>query len=362
MTDERMPRRNDVTSPIRWGILGSGAVARLFADGLRELPGAELLAVGSRDEGRARAAADSLGAPRAYGSYEALVCDADVDVVYVATPHVAHRDNALLCLAAGRAVLVEKPFTLDAAQAREVADVARARGLFCMEAMWMRFQPATAALLELLAAGAVGEPRLLTASFGFTAPREPDNRWWNPALGGGALLDLGVYGVSLAHAVLGSPATVTSHAALAPTGVDEQSVVVLGYESGAIATLTTSLRVDLAAEAEVVGTSGRARLAPLYSPRSVIVARTAAGGASGTAARVRRRVEQEARRLLRREPRVFRPRAYRSGYAHEAAEVMRCLRAGLTESPLMPLAESVGVLEVMDTARAQWQPTGTVAH
>lgn len=316
--------------PIHWGILGTGSIARKFATGLSVLPDAKLAAVGSRGQETAEAFGDEFDVPRRHPSYEALANDEQVDVIYVATPHSLHRENTLLCLAAGKAVLCEKPFAINAAQADEMIAAARARGLFLMEAMWTRYLPATVKLRELLAAGAIGDVRLVAADFGFRAGADPGRRLFNPALGGGALLDVGVYPVSLASMIFGGPPErIASLAALGETGVDEQAGMVLGYDDGRLAVLHTAIRTRTAHEAQVYGTDGRIRVPDFWHATHLLVVR---GG---------------------REERVDAP-FDGNGYNHEAAEVMDCLRGGRTESDVMPLDESLSVMQTLDRIREQW--------
>lgn len=226
---------------VRWGILATGGIAASFAEDLRELKDdAEIVAVGSRRLESARAFADRFGIPRAYGSWTELADDEGVDVVYVATPHSAHRVAAGLCLRAGRSVLCEKPFTVNAVEARELADLARTHGRFLMEAMWTYCNPVVRRLTELVADGAVGEVRSVHADFGLAGPFDPGHRLLDPALGGGALLDLGVYPVSFAHLLLGEPDEVQAWAHLTEDGVDDNTGMLLGYDSGAMAVLSCS--------------------------------------------------------------------------------------------------------------------------
>ena len=238
---------------IHWGILGTGVVAQDFVRGLRAVPGAELSAVGSRTPANADKFARAFAAPHGYASYDELVNDRAVDVVYVATPAAFHRDHCLLALAAGKPVLCEKPFATTAAEAREVVAKARSARLFCMEAMWMRFLPAIARLRELLDKKVIGEVRLVSADMGFPAAYDPASRFFDPKLGGGAMLDLGVYLLSLAFFVLGRPDRVVAQATIGPTGVDEDSSTVLHYPGGKLAVLTASLRVELTGEALIIG-------------------------------------------------------------------------------------------------------------
>lgn len=314
---------------IRWGVLATGGIARAFAEDLRLLPDAELVAVGSRAGESARRFADAYGVPRAHGSWQALAEDDGVDVIYVATPHAAHHAAALTCLRAGRPVLVEKPFTLDVAQATELVTVARERGVFCMEAMWTRCLPAVRRLAGMVADGVLGEVVSVFADFGAAAPDDPAHRVRARELGGGALLDLGVYPVSFAHLVLGEPATVAAYGALGPTGVDENTGLVLGYGSGAVALLACSLRGDTGQRATVAGTRARVELPRgFWAPKGFVVYRPGGG------------VEE-----------VDLP-FEGCGYHFEAAEVGRCLREGLTESPLVPHGETLAVMRTLDAVRA----------
>jgi len=316
---------------VRWGILGTGAIAKKFAQGLAILPDADLVAVGSR----AQATADSFGemfdVPRRYASYADLAHASDVDVIYVATPHSLHRENSELCLQAGKAVLCEKPFAINADQAEAVVALARKTRCFLMEAMWTRFLPAIEKARQLLADSAIGDVRIVSADFGFRAPFDPQSRLFDPHLGGGALLDVGVYLVSLASMVLGPPARVTSMAHLGRTGVDEQAAMILGYDQGQLAILTTAIRTRTPQDALLIGTEGWIRLhSPWWCPTMLTLS-----------------IEGQ-------EDEVFHLPFRGNGYHHEAAEVMRCLRAGDLESEMMPLAETVKIMETMDRLRAQW--------
>jgi predicted dehydrogenase len=320
----------NVTKDIRWGILGTGSIAAKFARGLASLADARLVAVGSRSSATAEAFAETFGVPHRHASYEALAQDPEVDVIYVATPHSLHRENSILCLRAGKAVLCEKPFAINAAEALEVIELARARGLFLMEAMWTRFVPLIAKLRELLADGAIGQVRLLTADFGFRAPFDPAGRLFNPELGGGALLDVGVYNVSLASMIFGPPSRVVSMADLGQTGVDEQAAFVLGYEQGQLAVLSTAIRTSTPQEALMMGTDGQIRIhSPWWKPTKLTLS---AGGQP---------------------EKVIEIPFIGNGYNYEAQEVMNCLRADRTESPVMPLDETLAIMQTMDEIRAQ---------
>ena len=243
--------------PIRWGILATGGIAHAFAQDLALQPGCEIVAVGSRSQASADAFGDEFGVPHRHASYQALVNDVDVDAVYVATPHPGHHGAALLAISAGKAVLVEKPFAMDAAQAREMIDAARERGTFLMEAMWTRFVPHMARVRAILAARTLGDVVYLTAEHGQWFAADPQFRLFAPELGGGALLDLGIYPVSFASLVLGAPARITAVSDPAFTGVDATTSMIFQYDSGAHAVLTTTLRAASGNPAAIYGTAAR---------------------------------------------------------------------------------------------------------
>lgn len=316
---------------IRWGIVGTGGIARQFARGLQHIPDAELVAVGSRSQQGADAFGDMFNVPHRHPSYEALAADPDVDVVYISTPHPMHHDNSLLCLDAGKAVLCEKPFTINAKEARALISRAREKRLFLMEAMWTRYFPVMYRLRELLAQGIIGEVRMLQADFGFQAPFDPENRLFAPALGGGALLDVGVYVVSFASMVLGAPQHVVSLADLGATGVDEQSAMVLGYDGGRLAVLSSAVRTETPQEVLICGTRGRIRVhRQFFQPRKLTV------------------------EVYGKEHTEIEMPIEGNGYQYQAVEVARCLRAGLLQSAIMPLDETLAIMETLDRVRAPW--------
>ncbi len=239
---------------VRWGILGTGSIANTFATGLTFLPDAQLVAVGSRKLETANTFANKYNIPHRHGSYEALASDPDVDVIYVCTPHPMHHDNTLLCLRAHKAVLCEKPLTINAAEAQELVDTARHEHVFLMEAMWTRFLPLMGRLREMLAQGIIGDVRTVIADFGFRADYDKRVRLFSLELGGGALLDVGVYLVSFASMVMGGavPSHVVSLADTGLTGADEQSAYVLGYPQGRLAMLYSAVRTDSPHEAHIL--------------------------------------------------------------------------------------------------------------
>ncbi len=316
---------------IRWGILGTGLIATKFATGLRVLPDAELSAVGSRAQATADAFGDKFDVPRRHTSYQALVEDPEVDVVYVGTPHSLHRDHSVLALQAGKAVLCEKPFAINAAEAKQVIAVARQEGHFLMEAMWTRFLPAMQRVRQILVDGVIGDVRMATADFGFRTPFDPQHRLFDPHRGGGALLDVGVYMVSLASMVFGPPSRATGMAHLSETGVDEQSAAILGYDGGQLFLLHTAVRTETPQEAILMGTSGWLRIhSPWWCPDTLTLS------------------------IPGQEAEEIRLPHEGNGYNYEATEVMNCLRAGELESAVVPLDESLEVMKTMDQIRAQW--------
>jgi predicted dehydrogenase len=304
---------------------------------------------------------------------ERLAGDDEVDVIYVATPHVHHRDHCLACLNAGRAVLCEKPLTLNAAEARAVIEAARRSRRFCMEAMWMRYHPMVRKVVSMVQSGALGSIRLVTADFGYPVPFDPDNRSFVRRLGGGALLDRGVYPLSLAFLLLGPPAEAVGRAVIGSTGVDEQVSLILTYPGAAQAVLGASLRSRLRNEALIIGTKGQIRIhQPFYAPHHVTWSQFEEPVGSitpedftseGWKARIKRNplvrrvfdaVGRPALEWVRRDTKSMVLYGPGQGYQFEAEEVMRCLRTGLLQSPIMPLDESLAILETTDGLRRSW--------
>ncbi len=352
---------------IRWGILGTGYAARLFAMGLKYLPDAQLLAIGSRNKESAKEFASTFNVHRQYSSYEKLVEDRDIDVVYIATPPSLHRNHCLLCLDAGKAILCEKPFTLNASQAIDVVTRAREKRLFCMEAMWMRFLPALQKLPSIVEKENIGELCALFANFGVPTPYDLSNRPYNPELGGGALLDLGVYLISLASLLFGKPEHVTSQSIIAHGGIDEQTTVVLSYQTGKIATLYASLKTAPSNEAIILGTEGEIRIhAPFYRPHRISIKRFSGHKARampgpGKFPFIKQKLpflQDQYYRLERYLPSYIKEKTHTvvlpfkgNGYNYEAEEVMCCLRNGKIESSIMSLDETIEIMRVMDIVR-----------
>ena len=315
----------------RWGIIGTGRIARLFAKGLEQSHTGRLHAIGSRSEAAAASFGSDFSVSRCYGSYEDLVADPEVDVVYIATPNSLHRENAMLALEAGKPVLCEKPFTINAAEARSVIACARENDQFLMEAMWNRFFPAMVRLRELLGDGRIGEIRMIEADFGFRTDLNEEPVLFDSKMGGGSLLDVGVYGVSLASHFLGPPVEIASVASIGETGVDEQCAAVLRSEQGQLAVVKSSIVAETPQEATLIGTKGTIRIeGPFWCPQAMTL----------------HRAEEE-------KVRIEMPYTG-NGYQYEADEVGRCLRLEQKESELMSLEESVRVMETMDAIRAKW--------
>jgi len=318
------------TAPsIRWGILGAGNIAGAFAHAVASRTRSPLLAVGSRNRDRVERFATAHGIPTTHVGYRDLVEDPQVDAVYVATPHSEHRALALLAIAAGKHVLVEKAFARNTGEAEEVFAAARAAGVFVMEAMWTRFLPHVAALHQVIEAGEIGEIVSISADHGQAFDLDPTSRLFDPNLAGGALLDLGVYPVSFAHDFLGAPDGVTAVGALTETGVDGQVSVVLSYGSRVQATLSTTLWSTTPTTASISGTEGNIQVAgDFYAPTSFTVTRR--DGARWT---------------------FDRPASM--GLQYEAAEVARCVADGRTESPRMTWQNTLDVMRTLDAVRAQ---------
>jgi predicted dehydrogenase len=317
-------------NPVRWGILGTGGIASTFVTDLQLSDSGVATAVGSRRQGTADCFADEFGIANRHAGYESLVADPDVDVVYVATPHPMHHDNAILALRAGKHVLVEKPFTMNAVESREIVQAARENGRFAMEAMWTRFLPHVVVIRDWLSRGMLGDIITVTADHGQWFDEDPEFRLFAPELGGGALLDLGVYPVSFASMVLGRPDRIMSMSVPACTGVDAQTSMLFGYERGAHAVLTCTLRGKSPTRASIVGTDARIEVeGDFYAPTNVTLV-----------------------------PRNGDPKLVESvhegrGLRHQADEVARRLAAGDLESPLMPLDETISIMEMMDRVREQ---------
>lgn len=325
------PRGSEASPRTRWGICGTGRMAGTIATELAGLGecGAELCAVGSRSREAAAAFAERYSIARAHGSYAALARDPAIDVVYIATPPSLHCELALACIESGKAVLCEKPFALNAVEAARMIRAARQRGVFLMEAMWTRFLPALTAVREIIAAGSLGAIRLVVGGGGFVPTYDPRLPLFNKALGGGVLLDAGVYLVSLASLLLGPPTEVIAHGRLGPSGVDEQDVLLLGHPGGAQAVLYVSLATRRSPDLEILGERGQLRIeAPVFRPTRLTLRH-----GDETPVTVEHPVAG-------------------SGYRAELVEVMSAFTAGRRESLVMPLNETLSIMQTLDAVRA----------
>ena len=320
-----------MSKTIKWGIMGPGGIARQFTNELVTSKNATVHAVGSRSADRAKAFADSFEIPKAYGSYAELVADPDVDIVYIATPHPQHRENALMCIEAGKAVLCEKPFTVNARETAEIVAAARAKGVFVMEAMWTRYLPTIRKVRSWIDSGAIGEVKMLNVAFGFSAPWDPEWRLLNKELGGGAILDAGIYTTSFASFVFAAqPARIESASRIGTTGVDEWFSALLDYGDDRMATIANAIRLPIRTEAVIYGTEGRIEIPSFLSAKSATMHHV-------DNTRVTFADERPGR-----------------GMIHEAEEATRCVREGLLESPTMPLDETLAIMKTLDAVRGPW--------
>jgi len=318
-----------MSDTVRWGILGTGRIAKAFANALKDTPGAVLAGVGSRTQDSAQAFTNEFGGT-AYGSYEALARAGDIDLIYIGTPHPMHVENVRMALEAGKGVLCEKAFTVNRREAEALVALARAKNLFLMEAMWTRYLPGLAEVRRVVESGEIGKVSQVIADLGFTSPAGPEHRLFNPALGGGALLDIGIYPLSIAVALLGPVETVVAQADIGATGVDEQTSFVLKHRGGGLSSCSCSLRAHLPNELTIAGARGHVRMNTKFHHAQTITV-TPADGAARTV-----------------------PTPYLgNGYVHEAIEAQRCWQAGLIESPGMTHEDTLALMGVMDEIRRQ---------
>lgn len=319
------------SSHIRWGILGCGRIARKFASDLARVPDAKLVAAGSRAIETAADFAREFGASGIHGSYEELASNPNVDIIYIATPHHLHHANTLLCLEHGKAVLCEKPFALSAIQASEMIACAKSRKLFLMEALWTKFIPHYNKLMEMVHNGDLGTIRSMQVRFGFKVDDNSPSRMLDPAMGGGTLMDIGIYNLFLALSVLGEPDDIEATMTPAATGVDEQCAVLLKYNSGALAQLFSSFSTFLPIQADINGDEGRVKLTNRFYEPSTTLEWYPGWENSRTIVPVER------------EP--------GAGYQYEIRHVHHCLQFGLTESPIMSHADTLTLLKWLDLIR-----------
>jgi predicted dehydrogenase len=320
-----------MTDKIRWGFLGCGHIAHSFVKALLSLPEAQAIAAAAQTPGKAEAFARQYGIPRAYTSYEQLAADPEVDIVYVATTHNFHYENALLCLRHNKHVLCEKPFTINATQAQELITLAKKNKLFLMEAVWTRFMPAILAIQAKLTQGMIGTIQKVQADFWIRVPFNPNHRLYNRELAGGCLLDLGIYPLTFADLVFHeAPVKTTGNAVIGQTGVDETSYYLLEYKNGCIAQLSSSCRASAPIRGLIVGDKGYIEVPSFLYPQEFSI------------------------HLAEGKEETVRAPFNVNGYEYEIAESMRCLREGLQESPLMTTDKTLDILKLMDELRRGW--------
>lgn len=317
---------------IRWGILGPGNIAHSFVKGLKTLIDSEIVAVGARTLEKARNFAKEYDIRNAYGTYQELANDQSVDIVYVATPHPFHKDCVLMCLNAGKAVICEKPFTINSKETAELIACARKNQVFLMEGMWTRFLPATVKVREWLSNGIIGDIKMVKADFGFRCGWDPECRLLNQDLGGGALLDVGIYTISYVSMILGgiSPSNISSMANIGETKVDEEFSAIISYEGGTIASVSGAIRTSMANDVWILGTNGRIHIPDFWHGISAILY------------------------IEGKDSEVYELPYEFSGFNYEAAEAMNCIRNGKLESNIMPLDESLIIMKTLDRMREQW--------
>ncbi len=309
---------------VRWGIVATGGIATRFVAAMSMVADGEIVGVASRSMDRAQAFSSEHGIPYAYDDVAALAGDDRIDAVYIASPHSGHSPDTLASIAAGKHVLCEKPMALSAAQAEQMVAAARARGTFLMEAVWTRFLPSYQALVGVLAEGRIGVPLLVEADFGFRVPLDPHGRLFDPALGGGAVLDLGIYPLQLCSLVLGHPDRVTADGEIGVTGVDEQVAAVLHHPEGGLGVVKAAIRVPMSCRARISGSEGWIDLPPfMHCPDHLEVS------SAGRTDRIEAGFEGD-------------------GLRFEIEEVHRCIDTGRTESSVMPLDETISLARTMD--------------
>jgi predicted dehydrogenase len=316
---------------IRWGILGTGYIARRFASDLKLAEGAELTAVGSRSISSAQQFTDEYNVPNYFGSYEELAQCEDVDVVYVATPHTLHHQNTLMCLNHGKAVLCEKPFAINSRDTEEMIALAQHKKLFLMDALWTKFHPHYKKMLDMVKGGELGDVKLVLSNFGYVVTPEHSTRLLDPALGGGSILDIGIYNIFTTLDVLGVPDNIDVKIIATEQGIDEQCAITFSYNNGAMASLFSTFRTTLATEAEICGTKARVKLTPDFYTAACNVELYADGA--------------------KKDIPVERENGF--GYQYEARHVNECLRAGLTQSPVVPHDYTLMLMGVLDKIRRQ---------
>ncbi len=317
---------------IKWGIVGTGGIAHTFAKALAILPDAELVAVSSRKKESAEKFAAEFNIPEYYVGADSLANDKNIDVAYISTIHPAHKSDTLSCLKGGKAVLCEKPLAMNGLEVSQMIDCAKKNNRFLMEAMWTYFFPAMVEVRRIISIGDIGQIRLVNANFCFNREPDPEGRLINPLLGGGALLDIGVYVIAFAQMIYGKePQNISSNAHICATGVDEQCSMIFSYPGGSLASLNCSFSVDSPCQAAVYGTKGYIRIPHMFfHPDTFSV-------------KIGELPEKE-----------YSFNRLGNGYTYQALEVMQCLRDGKLQSQIMPWSASASIMRTMDKIRKQW--------
>ena len=306
-----------------WGIISTGKIAGKFVEGLKSIPRANVYAVASRDLSKAQAFATKFNIGKTYGSYQEMINDPKVDIVYIGTPNNLHYQDTMMCLEAGKATLCEKPFALNTTELNEMVSLARSKNVFLMEALWTMFLPSISKVQELIQEGHIGTPHMIKADFGFKAQYDPHGRLFNPELGGGSLLDIGIYPIFLSKLLLGKPLSTTVSSIKAPTGVDLTNGIIFTHEGGKMSILSSTFAVNLETEAQIVGDEGTITLHRMFHmPTRVTLSKDG----------VQKEIAID---------------YIGNGYNYEAEEVMKCLNEGKTESSKLPLDFSLELMEIL---------------
>ncbi len=317
---------------VKWGIIGAGNIAVKFATALNSLDHTELTAIASRDKTKAQTFADRFHIKKAYGSYEELVSDPEIDVIYIATPHTEHRNHTKLCIEAGKAVLCEKPFALNEIEARDMVDAAKNKNVFLMEAMWTKFLPVTKIVKQWISNKIIGEIKYINISFGFRTEFDPSSRLYDPKLGGGALLDVGVYPISYVIQLMGRlPDKISSNAYIGKSRVDEMNVISFQYNEGMMANISSAINAVTGDEAVIIGEKGRIVVPNFWTAESA-------------------EVYDETGKLI---DSFFHPFTS-NGYVYEAEEVNRCILEDKKQSDVIPHHDTLDIMRLLDDLRADW--------
>lgn len=317
---------------IKWGIIGAGNISSTFAAALKQMEYTDLAAIASRNLNKAKEFAGKFSIDKAYGSYEELVKDPDIDVIYIGTPHTEHMSNAELCIKNGKAVLCEKPFTINGKETKYLMDLAKKYNVFLMEAMWTKFLPVTKKVKEWLADGKIGKVKKLQVGFGFTVPYDESSRLYNYDLAGGALLDAGVYPISYAvHLMEKLPVQVSSAGVFLETGIDEQNCVLFKFDNDVLAMISSGINAEVGKDAIIIGDKGRIIVPNFWTADKASI------------------YDKEGNEIesYTEEGRI-------NGYDFQAYEVNECIRNGQLESTINPLKDTLDVMLIMDGIRAEW--------